>query len=360
MQLLAATVLFSACSTPKVESQAVSVMAVPVTVAAVVQKSVPVMLEAIGNAEAYSTVSIKSQVEGQLEHVHFREGQDVKRGELLFSLDARPFEAALRQAEANLSRDEAQAEHAKVDAERYSKLLQGGITSKEQYEEARTHQQALEAIVRADRAAAENAGLQLEYCSIRSPLNGRTGSLMIHEGNIVKANDVGLVAINQINPIYVNFSVPEKFLSDIKKRMASERLTVDAVVPGDEKHFVRGYLSFVDNAVDSVTGTIRLKGTFSNPERRLWPGQFVNVKLMLASQPNATVVPSQAVQTGQKGQYVFVVKSDFTVDLRPVAPGTTAGGVTVIEQGVQPGEIVVTDGQLMLYPGATVRVKNQG
>jgi membrane fusion protein, multidrug efflux system len=348
---------FSGCSTPKVESQNAMVMTVPVTVATAVRKTVPVELRAIGNAEAYSTVSVKSQVEGQLERVYFHEGQDVRKGDLLFTIDARPFETALRQAEANQARDSAQAEHARSDAGKFLKLAEGGIASREQYDEARTQAEALEALVRADRAVADNARLQLGYCAIRSPIDGRTGSLIVHPGNILKANDAALVVINQTDPVYVNFSVPEKYLPEIKKHLAAGRLRVAAAAPGDEQHPSQGYLTFVDNTVEAATGTIRLKGTFSNAERRLWPGQFVNVVLALTSLPNAVVVPSQAVQTGQRGQYSFVVKPDLTVDLRPVVTGETIGGETVIEKGLQPGEKVVTDGQLLLLPGAKVEVK---
>lgn len=360
--LLASLGFCSACSQNGDKAspvQAAMSFTVPVTVAPVSKKTVPVELQAIGNAEAYSTVSVKSQVEGQLERVYFQQGQDVKKGDLLFTIDPRPFDASLRQAEANLARDAAQAQHAKTDAERYKKLFEEQIVSKEQYDNALANADALEAAVRADKAAAENARLQLGYCTIHSPINGRTGNFLVHEGNVVKSNDTALVVINQINPIYVNFSVPEKYLAEIKRRVTAGRLKVDAFVPGAEKRPVPGTLTFVDNAVDATTGTIRLKGTFSNPEGRLWPGQFLNLNLTLSAWPNVTVVPSQAVQTGQQGQYVFVMKPDRTVDFRPVTPGTTAGGDTMIEKGLQPGETVVTDGQLMLYPGAKVEIKKQ-
>ena len=333
--------------------------AAPVTTATAHQKTVPVELQAIGNVEAYSTVSVKSQVEGQLERVYFREGQDVKQGDMLFSIDPRPFQTALQQAEANLARDAAQARLARAQAERYTKLVEQGIVSRDQYDQFRTSSEAMDAVLRADKAAAENAKIQLGYCAIRSPVDGRTGSLMIHEGNLIKANDVAMVVINQITPIYVNFSVPEKYLSEIKQRMAvGGKLAVAASPPGDETHPHEGVLTFVDNSVDTATGTIRLKGTFGNQDKRLWPGQFVNVKLRLASQPDAIVVPSPAVQTSQQGQFVFVIK-DNTASARPVAVGRSLDGETVIERGLSAGEVVVTDGQLRLAPGVKVVTKNQ-
>ncbi len=348
------------CTARKVESQAAQrVETVPVVVAKVVRKTAPVELRAIGNVEAYSTVSVKSQVEGQLESAHFREGQDVKKGDLLFTIDRRPFEAALKQAEATLARDVVQATQARADAERHRKLFEQGILSKEQFDQSQANSDALEAAVRADQAAAERARIQLGYCTLRSPLDGRTGSLIVHEGNVVKANDASLVVINQITPIYVDFSVPEKFLSEIKRHMATHPLPVTAAIPGQESDLLEGTLSFVDNSVDAATGTIRLKGTFGNPQRRLWPGQFVNVKLELAGQPDAILVPSQAVQTGQQGQFVFVIKPDSTAEVRPVVVDRALEGETVIEKGLRPGEEVVTDGQLRLFPGVRVEIKNQ-
>jgi multidrug efflux system membrane fusion protein len=330
---------------------------VPVTIATVREKTVPVEVQAIGNVEAYSTVSVRAQLAGEVERVLFKEGQEVKEGDLLFTLDARPYQATLRQLEANLARDQAQLENARAQAERYTKLFQEGVVSKEQYDSFRTNADALAAMLRADQAAIEKAKVDLGYCSIQSPLEGRTGSLLVHPGNVVKANETVLVVINQVTPIYVSFSVPEQNLPEIKKRMAAGNLAVGAIIPNDESNPVEGTLTFVDNTVDNTTGTIRLKGTFANTERRLWPGQFANVVLRLTSRPNAVVVPSQAVQTGQAGQYVFVIKPDLTAESRPVVSGSTVGGETVIEKGLQPGETVVTDGQLRLAPGMKVEVK---
>ncbi len=333
--------------------------AVPVIVATVIQKTVPVELRTIGTVEAYSTVSVKAQVSGELTGVHFREGQDVKKGDLLFTIDPRSYDADLKQAEANLARDMAQAEDAELQARRGEKLMQDGIIAKEQYDRVRANADALQAAVRADKAAVENARLRLSYCSIDSPLDGRTGSLVVHQGNLVKANEApALVVINQIQPVYVNFSPPEQYLSEIKKYMAAGKLKVEAIVSENEQHPEQGIVTFMDNAVDRGTGTIRLKGTFANRGKRLWPGQFVNVVLTLATQPHAIVIPSQAIQTGQSGQYVFVVKTDLTAEPRPVTVGRTVGSETVIEKGLQAGEKVVTDGQLRLVPGAKVEVKS--
>jgi len=332
---------------------------VPVMVGKVSQKTVPIEVRVIGNGEAYSTVQVKSQVDGQVERVYFQEGQDVKKGELLFTIDRRPFEATLQQAQANLAKDAAQEKNAAAQAERNEQLFKDGIISKDQYDQFRTNADALKAAVRADQAAVENAKIQLGYCSVYSPLEGRTGTLLIHPGNVVKANDTALVVVDQISPLYVDFSAPEQYLAEIRRFMAAGRLKVRASVPNDSLHPEDGFVSFVNNTVDANTGTILLKGTFANPERRLWPGQFVNVVLILTSRPNAVVAPSQAVQAGQQGQYAFVVKDDHTVDLRPVVSGLTIGGETVIERGLQPGETVVTDGQLMLFPGARVEVKSE-
>jgi membrane fusion protein, multidrug efflux system len=384
--LVVGLVFFSACSSSKSEEPKMR-PAVPVVVAPVLQKTVPLQIRTIGAVEAYSTVSIKAQVGGTLTGVFFKEGQDVKKGALLFTIDSRPFEEDLRrteansakdvaqvkQAQANLVRDMAQLKNAQVEARRFADLIKQGIATQHDYDQATTNVEALraavgadkaavenaEAAVRADKAAVENAKLSLAYCSIRSPVDGRTGSLMVNQGNLIKANDVPLVVINQISPIYVNIPIPERDLSQIKKYMSAGKLAVEAVIPSDGEKSETGFVSFVDNAVDRSTGTIRLKATFANQERRLWPGQFVQVVLTLAMQQNATVVPAQAVQAGQSGQYVFVVKPDLSVEVRSVAVGATLNGETVVQKGVQPGEKVVTDGQLRLVPGAKVEVKNE-
>ncbi len=351
---------------------------------------------------------------GEILRVHFKEGQDVRKNDLLFTIDPRYFETALKQAEANLGRDTAQVKQAEAnlardmaqvnqaeanlardmaqlkyaeeEVRRYAYLVEKNYVPKEQYEQMHTNAEALTATVQADKAAVENAKaavqadraavenakaavrasaaaventrIQLGYCFIRSPIDGRTGSVLVQQGNVVKANDVPLVVIAQIHPIYVTFSVPEKNLPEIKRYMAARKLRVEAAIPGDEQHPEQGILTFVDNAVDTTTGTIRLKGTFENREMRLWPGQFVNTILTLTVQQDAIVVPSQAVQMGQQGQYAFVVKPDLTVESRPLVVSRTIDGETVIAQGLKPGEEVVTDGQLRLVPGAKVEVKS--
>jgi multidrug efflux system membrane fusion protein len=375
--------LLAAAGCGKQQSAAPPPSAVPVTVATAVQKTVPVQARAIGNVEAYSTVAVKAQIAGQLVEVHFREGEDVKKGQVLFTIDRRPFEAALQMVTANLARDRARAQNARVQAQRYAKLLQEGVVSSQQNDQAVSDAGFAEATVRADEAAVETARLNLAYCTIASPIDGRTGSLLVHQGNLVKENDSLLVMINQISPIYVDFSLPEQYLADVKKYLSAGTLKVEAYVTppstgpasGASAYATSsaassaaslrvqgapaeiGKVSFIDNAVDTTTGTIRLKATFTNQQRRLWPGQFVDVVLTLTARANATVVPAQAVQTGQNGQYVFVVKQGNTVEARPVTVGMTVAGETVIEKGVEPGEVIVTDGQIRLVPGSRVQVK---
>ena len=333
---------------------------VPVTAGTVVQKTVPVQIRAIGNVEAYSTVSVKSQIGGILTQVHFREGQDVSKGALLFTIDPRPFEAALKQAEANLAKDTAQLENAREEVRRYAELVKKGYVAQEQYDQIRTNAASFEATVNADKAVVENARLQLKYCYIYSPLTGRTGDLFADEGNLIKANaDTSMVVINQIQPIYVTFSVAEQYLSDIKKYRAAGKVPVDVFITKGEENPEEGILTFVDNTVDVTTGTIKLKATFANKNKRLWPGQFVDAVVTLTTQPNAIVVPSQSIQTGQKGQYVFVIKDDLTVEDRPVTAGRTLNSETVIDKGLQAGEKVVTDGQLRLVPGAKIQIKEK-
>jgi multidrug efflux system membrane fusion protein len=333
---------------------------VPVVAGQVEKKDLPLQVKAIGNVEAYNTVSVKSQVSGEISEVHFREGQDVPKGALLFRIDPRPFEATLRQAESALARDRAQAQNAQEEAKRYAGLSEKGFVSRQEYDRARTNADALDAVVKADEAAVENARLQLEYTSIRSPIDGRTGAITVQLGNVVKANDIALVTINQVAPIYVAFSVPEQDLPAVKRYKNTGELRVEASVPQGGQRPVTGTLTFIDNQVNTQTGTILLKATFRNGDRSLWPGQFVDVVLTLTTERGRIVAPAPAVQTGQQGQYVYVVKDDMTADLRPVTPGRTIGDWTVIDQGLQAGERVVTDGQLRLVPGAKMQIKNAG
>jgi membrane fusion protein, multidrug efflux system len=329
---------------------------VPVTVVAAVQKTMPVQLEAVGTVEPYSTVSVRSQVTGAITKVHFKEGDDVKEGDILFTVDPRPLEAALKQAEANLTKDQAVLANAREQARRYEELVKKQYVSQEQYDQIKTNADAIEATVEADKATVENAKVQLSYCRIYSPVTGRTGSVLVNEGNVVRTNDATpLVTINQVTPIYVTFALPEQTLPQIKSRMTGGKLTVQAVLPQIAQP-EQGDLSFIDNTVDRTTGTIKLKGTFRNGERRLWPGQFVKAVLKLADQ-DSVVVPSDAVQTGQQGQHVFVVRKDSGVDVRPVVVSRSLNGESVIEKGLQPGERVVTDGQFLLGPGSRIQVK---
>jgi multidrug efflux system membrane fusion protein len=380
--------LLAACSgETETKAENRTKMAVPVTAALAQQKTVPVQIQAIGTVQAYSTVSIKSLVAGEVTEVHFTEGQNVVKGELLFTIDPRPYKAALQQAqanltkdlaavnqaEANLAKDIAQAKNAEEEAKRYAELVAKEYVAKQEYDQYRTAAEALQATVEADRAAVataraavqaaqsavENARIQLDYCFIRSPVDGRTGAVFVQRGNIVKANDVAQVVINQVNPIYVAFSVPEQNLPEIKRYRAQTRLQVEAIIPGEEKSPEQGTLTFVDNAVDKTTGTILLKGTFGNQKRRLWPGQFVNVTLTLTHEANAILIPSQAVQSGQQGPYAYVVKPDMTVESRPLTISRQVGDETVIAKGIRPGERVVTSGQLGLAPGVMVTVEGQ-
>jgi len=333
---------------------------VPVTTAAVVQKSMPVEIGVIGSAEPVSTVSIRSQTNGQLTSVNFTEGDEVTKGQLLFSVDRRPLEAAVEEAQANLARDEAQAANAAATAKRFQDLADRGIAARAELDTSKASLSALNATVAADRAALENAKVQLEYATINAPITGRTGALMVHEGNLVRANDnTALVVINQIMPIQVAFSIPEARLTELKRFMARGALRVLASPPNDDAPPAVGRISFIDNSVDDSTGTIKVKGTFPNADRRLWPGQYVNVTVELTTERKATVVSTAAVQAGQQGPFVFVVKPDQTVELRNVIVTRTAAAETVIASGLEPGETVVTDGQIRLVPGSKISVKGQ-
>jgi membrane fusion protein, multidrug efflux system len=332
--------------------------AVPVVAATVQQKDMPVRVHAIGAVEAYSTVSVKTQITGELTGVYFKEGDDVRQGQLIFTLDKRPLEAALKQAESNLAKDEAAASMARVQQKRYEALMRSGVVSKEQYDQLESGARAEDAAVAADKAAVENAKVQLIYCSIYSPINGRTGNLIVHRGNMIKANDnPPLVNINQVQPIYVTFTVPQQYLAEVKQYAGSATLAVEAVIPNDNRGPAKGKLSFIDNQVDSTTGTIKLKGVFENRDRRLWPGQFVDAYLRLKTQANAVVIPSQAIQNGQQGQFVFVIKDDSTVEARPITTGNSEQGEVIVQKGLAAGERIVTDGQLRLLPGSKVQIR---
>jgi multidrug efflux system membrane fusion protein len=355
---------------------------VPVSVVKVARRDVPINIQVIGNVEPYSAIAVKAQVGGVLTKVSFEEGDFVKTGDLLFSVDPRPLRAQLdqmmatlaknhaqlKQAEANLARDIAQEQYAQAQANRYAKLMQEGVISKEQSEQTRTNADAVAQAVSADRAAIESAKaeivatqatvenykVQLGYTEIRSPINGRTGNIVVKQGNVVNANTMDLMVINQVEPIYVTFAVPESQLRDVKKYMAGGKLTVTVAPQDDEANKEVGYLTFVDNAVDPATGTIKLKATFPNQSHKLWPGQFLRVTLRLTTQMNALVVPNQAIQTGQDGEFVFVVKEDRTVESRPVTTSVRIDQDMVVNKGLEFGETVVTEGQLRLSPGVRV------
>jgi multidrug efflux system membrane fusion protein len=333
--------------------------AVPILAAKVEQKTVSDTIRAIGRVEAFSTVDVKAQINGQVMQVNFRQGQDVRRGDLLFTIDPRPFEAALRQAEANLARDRAQYRQAAADERRYSFLLRQGVGSRQQYDQAEATAAGLKAATEADEAAVQTARLNLEYTAIRAPIDGRTGDLLVHAGNLVKPDaDTAMVVINQVRPIYVDFAIPEQKLPAVREFMAEHKLPVQVSLPEQQGPLEDGQLSFVDNSVDAKTGTINLKGEFSNADGRLWPGEFVNTTLVLHEHPGAILVPSQAVQTGQRGSFVFVVQPSMKAEIRPVVIGESIDNQTVVTSGLKPGETVVTDGQLRLIPGATVTIKS--
>ena len=331
--------------------------AVPVSVASVEQQTLPVRLRAIGNVEAFATVALKARVDGQIVAVNFREGEAVRKGDILFRIDARPYEAALRQAEANALRDAAARDQARSQAKRYQELLEKNFVSKEAYAQIRTNAETAEATAKASRAALENARLNVEYCVIRSPLDGFVGRTLLQAGNLVKANDVNpLLVINQVKPIYVNFAVPEQNLPEVRKYMTQGPLETEVVPADPQQPHPRGRLIFIDNAVDPSTGTIRMRAQFANDDALLWPGQFVNVVLRLYEQADAIVVPSQAVQTGPEGQYVYVIGDDMAAEVRRIKVQRADGETTIVAQGLRKGERVVTRGQLRLGPKVKVQI----
>lgn len=343
----------------------------------------PDELRAIGLVEPYSTIQVKSQIAGELQSVNFTEGSMVNRNDLLFVIDPRPYQESLRQAEAavtkdtaqlsqaqaNLARDQAQLKNAERDAARYEKLASEGVIARQQSDQFRTNAEVLQETIKADQAAIESnraalesdraavgaAKLNLSYCEIRSPISGRAGNLLVNAGNLVKSNDTSMVVINQVSPIFVSFGVPQRQLPAVRQKSSAGKLPVQVTLESNPGQVVRGMLTVIDNTVDTNTGTIKLKATFANEEHLLWPGQFVNVLLLLDTRNDAVAVPSEAIQAGQHGQFVYVVKPDQSVEMRPVTVGQTVGGKVVVEKGVAAGETVVTDGQLRLVPGARVR-----
>lgn len=354
-KLMIAAALFAAACTqqkPKPVDEAV-----PVTVATVEQKDVPIQIRAIGTVQPLSNVAVRALAGGQLQKVWFKEGDDVRKGAMLFTIDPRPYDAALQQAQANLQRDEAQLRNAEAQAKRYGDLVKKDYVTKEEYDKLVAAAEAARAVAAADRAAIENARLQRSYCEIRSPLDGRTGSLMVHAGNLVKANDTTpLVVINQVEPVYVQFAVPEQNLGLLRQRAGAP---VEASPQQGGAPIATGTLTFIDNNVDATTGTITLKATFDNKNRALWPGQYVNVAITTDNKTNALIVPLRALQTSQKGgQYVYVVKPSKAVEMRTVTVYKTIDQNAIIDKGVAAGETVVTDGQLRLTPKSKVEIKN--
>ncbi len=359
--LLTLALLLAGCSTGKVQSAAPAGAGrppAPVVVSTAEQRDIPLQILAIGNVEAYQTVQIRSMVNGQIAGVHFKEGQDVRRGDLLFTLDKRPFQATLDQAIGNLKRDEAQLANSELQARRYTDLEKQGIVSRELGELQRTQEQSNSAAVQADKAAVESARVQLSYADIRSPIDARTGAVLIHLGNLVKANDTPyLVQLNQVQPIYVTFSVPETGLDEVR-RFAANHLKVLAYAKGTTTDAAEGTLTFIDNGVDPQTGTVKLKATFTNKDRKLWPGEFVDVVLNLSTQKDMVVVPTKAIQTGQQGDYLFVVKNGNTAEARPIVTGGSYKNLTLISKGVAAGETVIVDGQVRVVPNGKVVVQS--
>ncbi len=330
--------------------------ALVITAPATVQ-NIPVMIKAIGNMEASEVVAIRSQISGQLTSVAFREGQEVAKGALLFQLDARSYQAELKKAEASLARNQTIMKNATKDYERYSQLVKDGIVTQEQAEGYRTKAESAAADVAADKASVENARTQLSFCTITSPISGRLGALVTDRGNVIKANDTVLVTINKLAPINASFTINDKELAALKSQMAAGKVSVSAEVPGTTGLKEKGVITFVDNSIDAATGMIRIKASFDNSKKLLWPGQFVNLSLTMAVLNNAVVVPSQAIQTGQNGQFVFVVTKENSAEIRPVSTGPASQGVTVITKGLQAAEQVVIDGQMRVVPGGKVETK---
>jgi multidrug efflux system membrane fusion protein len=333
--------------------------AVPVAVGLAEQRSIPFELNAVGTVEPSQAVTVQPQVTGQLIRVAFREGDEVRKGQLLFQIDSRQFNAALAQAEAILARDRAQSVNADQELERFKALFEGENITRQQYDQARANAAAAEATLAAAEAAVEQARLNLQYATIRAPISGRTGALLVREGNLVRADVSQLVTINQIRPILVRFALPASHLGIIVEHRDSRDLLVEATPTGGGSPS-QGSLSFLDNAVDTTTGTILLKGSFPNREGLLWPGGFVNVRLRLYVETSAMVVPAAAVMTGQQGTYLFIVQPDSTAAMKPVTVERESGEFAVIRGDVKPGDRVVTDGQMLLRQGARVQVRSGG
>ncbi len=330
---------------------------VPVTVAVAEPKDVPVYIRGLGTVQAYKTVAVKTRVDGQIVKVTFREGQDVKEGDLLFQIDPRPYQAALDRANAAKQRDEAQLEGAQLDLERYGKLLGPGFQSRQSYDQQKATVDSLKAALVGDQAAIDTAKLNLDYSDIRSPIDGRTGQRLVDLGNLVQTGqNTTLVTIAQIKPIFVNFTVPQLANHNLRKSQAKEALTAYAYSADDTYKLAEGTVTLVDNQIDPATGTLRLKATFENLGEQLWPGEFVSVRLLLSTRKGVTTVPQRAVMQGASGYYGYVVKPDNTVERRTLEVETTQEGIAVIAKGLAVGEKIVADGQYRLVDGSRVRV----
>jgi multidrug efflux system membrane fusion protein len=359
--ILLGTLFATACNRGRAQTGAGSERPpAPVVVATSEQRDIPIQVSAIGNVEAFQTVQIRSQVNGQIEQILFKEGEDVRKGQLLVRLDRRPFQADLEKAIGQQKHDQAQAENSRLQADRYSALEKQGVASHEQADQVRTQAKADSSAVEADKAAVDAARVQLQYTDIFAPIDARTGALLMNVGNLIKANDTPyLVQLNQVSPIYVTFSVPESVLDQVRRYSSTRRLAVFAYPKGQTTNPAEGYLSFIDNGVDTTTGTVKLKATFANKDRRLWPGQFVDTVLQLSVQKNAIVVQTRAVQTGQQGEYVYVVTPESTAESRPVKTAGTFQDLTVVSTGLQAGERVIVGGHLRVAPNAKVIVQGE-
>jgi multidrug efflux system membrane fusion protein len=334
---------------------------IPVRVAKAEVKTVPVMLKSVGQVEAGESISVKAQVDGELQAIHFKEGREVKKGDVLFTINPAPYTAKLRQAEAVLARDRAQLDNARRQVDRNRGLTEKNFISQEEFDQLKTEVTALEATVKADQAAVESARLDLGYCTLRSAVSGVAGAVSVDQGNLVKSSEgKTLVVINRMNPVKVTFTVPEKDLSDFRTFMAAGHLDVEASPQGKEDVLSKGRVVFLDNTVDATSGTVRLKAEFANQDRRLWPGQFVTVTVTLTRSADAVTVPARAVVNSQDGPSVFIAKPDMTVEFRPVTVERIQGDVAVMAKGLSAGETVVVDGLLKLTPGSRISVVSDG
>jgi multidrug efflux system membrane fusion protein len=341
-----------------VRGQAAS--AIPVTEGTAERKDIPVYVQGLGTVQAFNMVNVRTRVDGQITEIFFKEGQEVKAGDPLFQIDPRPFQAALDQAKANKAKDEAQLKGAQLDLDRYAKLLNSGFQTRQQYDQQTATVGQLQGAVQADQAQIETAQLNLQYATIRSPIAGRTGQRLVDIGNYVQASqNTNLVTITQLRPIFVSFTLPQTSLDQIRQNQAKAPLTVDAYAGDDKTLLSQGKLTLIDNQVDVATGTIHLKATFENEDERLWPGEFVNARLVLTTWPNAVTVPERTVMQGPNGAYAYVIQPDNTVQRRSVDVAMTQDGLAVIDKGISAGEHVVVDGQYRLTEGAKVKINTQ-